>query len=49
MKLKKIATVIDWELIRQWEEYIRDHQEKERRRKRYGSKKRYRAKEKEEF
>lgn len=27
MKLKKVATVIDWEDILEWEEYINQHQE----------------------
>ena len=48
MKLKKVATVIDWDEVREWEEYIRKHHDKEKRRKWYGSKRRYRAKDKKE-
>lgn len=44
MKLIKVAEVTDYEDILAWEEYIREHQEKEKRRKRYFNKKKYKAK-----
>ena len=45
MRLKKVAVAIDWA----WEEYMRKHHEKERRRKRYASKRKYRAKREKEL
>jgi|GEM_PF-3705043 len=48
MKLKKIATVVDWDEISKWEEYIRRCHERKKRKKWYGSKRKSRTKDERE-